>query len=74
MSHSLPAALTRKPPVALSEKLVWSVFETSQATGLSDRTIFKAISAGELRCIRSGRRVLLDPVEVRRWLGLSTPK
>jgi excisionase family DNA binding protein len=66
---AVPSALRRAEPTPLSEKLVWSLADTSNAVGVSVRTVQTAISSGQLVPIRVGRRVLLSPDAVRAWLA-----
>lgn len=60
-----PPALTQPAPVPLADKLAWSVDETARATGLSRRKIAELIATGKLPAHRIGRRILLDPAEVK---------
>lgn len=53
------------PNVALNEKPFWSLNDASTATTLSVRTLQKMITAGTLRAGKVGKRVILDPVEVK---------
>jgi excisionase family DNA binding protein len=66
----VPAALQRPPAVPLDQKATWNIHpDATSATGLSARTIQKAIAAGELPACRVGRRVLLRPDDVETWLA-----
>lgn len=60
-----PSALRRPDPVALADKIVWSLSDASRATTLSVRTLQHLIAAGRLPAAKVGRRVLLDPAAVR---------
>jgi excisionase family DNA binding protein len=62
----IPAALRRPVEIPLHEKPVWSVADAARATTLSTRTIVKLIADGKLPAAKVGRRVLLDPVAVKR--------
>lgn len=35
---------------------------------MGQRTVERAITAGDLRAYKRGRRVLLDPADVRDWI------
>jgi excisionase family DNA binding protein len=47
----------------------FSVDETSAATGLSPRSIRRAIWAGQLRALRSGRRVIVPAEAIPEFLA-----
>jgi hypothetical protein len=54
---------TAPAPLALT----WQ--EALQASRLGDTKLREAVTAGELAVIRVGDRVLVEPVELARWLG-----
>ena len=41
----------------------------SQVLGLAERTMRGLITSGSLPCIRIGRRVLIDPADLRRFIA-----
>lgn len=45
-----------------------SVSRAAEALGLSPWTIRKYISDGLIRCVRIGRRVLIEPEEIERLI------
>jgi excisionase family DNA binding protein len=47
----------------------WSVPETAQFLGVSERSIWRLIDAKEVKVTRLGRRVLVHDAEVRRLAG-----
>jgi excisionase family DNA binding protein len=71
MRHDVPAALCRPAPIPLDQRLTWSAVEAAAVVGVSVRHIRAAISRGDLPAVRLGRRVLLDPADVRSWLDRS---
>lgn len=50
------------------EKLLLSVRESGEATGLSPWTIRKYIAKGKINPTRIGRRVLIEPAELQRLI------
>ena len=54
----------------LAGKAVVTVPETSQLLGLSERSVRRGLEAGELPCIRVGRRTLIPAAPLRALLGL----
>jgi excisionase family DNA binding protein len=52
----------------MEERLALSVKETAASLGLSPWTIRKFIREGKMQTIRLGRRVLIEPSEVRRLI------
>jgi excisionase family DNA binding protein len=55
-----------QPPLA---RVSYTVDETAAATGLSPRSVRRAIWAGELRALRAGRRVLIPADAISEYLG-----
>lgn len=60
-----PSAL-RKTTVDMNSKVAWSLDDCSRASGLSTRKLRQMIDEGRLRVARVGRRVLIDPAELKR--------
>lgn len=60
-----PPALRRPDPVALSDKPIWSLRDASAASTLSIRMLQKLIADGRLKASKIGRRVLLNPDDVK---------
>ena len=52
-------------------KLTWNLEEASQATGIGNNTIRRAISLGRLKANRVGRRLLIPDEELRAYVGSS---
>ncbi|KPF81424.1 helix-turn-helix domain-containing protein [Novosphingobium sp. AAP93] len=46
-----------------------SIPATAARLSVSERTIYREISAGKLRAVRAGRRVLVTREEQDRWLN-----
>lgn len=65
---TIPPALRRPVEMPLNEKLLWSLADAERATSLSRRTLQNYIRAGRLPAVKIGRRVLLDPIEVKKAL------
>lgn len=63
-----PPALRRPVETPLDDKLLWSLADAERATSLSRRTLQNYIRAGRLPALKIGRRVLLDPIEVKKAL------
>lgn len=67
-TNDVPSALRRAEAIPPAEKLAWSVHEAARVVGLSARTLQVAISRGELKRVKVGRRTLLRPEDVRAWI------
>lgn len=52
----------------MSEKLAMPLSEAAVAVGLSHWTLRKAINAGKLKAMRVGRKILVSPDELKRFL------
>jgi excisionase family DNA binding protein len=55
--------------VAMTEALALGLREAAAAVGLSHWTLRKYIAEGKIVPLRVGRRVLIEPSELRRFLG-----
>lgn len=64
-----PAHPKPVPPVPPDARAI-SVPQASRVTGLSERTIYSRIAAGELKALRTGNRTLITVVEIDRFLGV----
>jgi excisionase family DNA binding protein len=53
----------------MSEKLAMPLNEAATAVGLSHWTLRKAINAGKLRAMRVGRKILVSPKELERFIS-----
>ncbi len=53
----------------MSEKLAMPLNEAAAAIGLSHWTLRKAINSGQLKAMRVGRRILVSPKELERFLN-----
>lgn len=53
-----------------NEHIAVGVKTAAKMTGVSERTCWRSIKAREVRTVRVGKRVLIAPEELRRWLGL----
>jgi excisionase family DNA binding protein len=58
----------KSPPGALSDKWALSVIEAVQLSGLGRTTIYEALSAGQLKAVKAGRRTLILAEDLRHWL------
>jgi excisionase family DNA binding protein len=58
----------QKGRVPLSERLSVSPEEASALTGIGLTSIREAISNGDLRAKKHGRRTIILPDDLRRWL------
>jgi len=47
----------------------YSIEEAASAMGLSARTVYRLVWSGDLRALRSGRRVLIQPVAIEDYLN-----
>jgi len=52
-------------------RLAWPIPHASQATGLSERSLWAAIARGDLGSIKVGRRRLIPDADLRRFLKIS---
>jgi excisionase family DNA binding protein len=51
------------------EPLAYSVAQVVELTGLKRTYIYELAASGELRAVRSGRRILIDAQSVRDWFA-----
>jgi excisionase family DNA binding protein len=58
----------------MSEKLAMPLSEAAVAVGLSHWTLRKAINTGKLKAMRVGRKILVSPKELERFLHGGTRK
>jgi excisionase family DNA binding protein len=59
----------------MTEKFAMPLNEAASACGLSHWTLRKAINSGKLKAMRVGRKILVSPKELERFLhGGSTRK
>jgi excisionase family DNA binding protein len=56
------------------QRLALSIDETAAAVGLSVRYVYRLIASGELRAIRTGRRVLIPVDELERFTRIAEPE
>ena len=63
-AHSKPV-----PPVPPDARAI-SMPQAARVTGLSERTLYSRIAAGELKALRTGNRTLITMVEIDRFLGV----
>lgn len=42
--------------------------EAAEALAISQRTLWTLTKCGEIRCIRCGRAVRYDPIDLRAWI------
>lgn len=57
-----PAPAGTNPPLLLDAR------SAAAALSISPRKLWELTSIGEVPCIRIGRRVLYDPVDLREWI------
>ena len=50
------------------ERLLLTVSEVAEATGLSSNAVYRAIAAGELRASKLRRRLRVQPSDVDAWI------
>lgn len=60
-----PASTT--PPPQIVEPLL-SYRETGKLLGVTERTVFSLVAAGELPRVRFGRSVRIDPADLRAYI------
>jgi excisionase family DNA binding protein len=51
-----------------SERLLLTVSEVAEATGLSSNAVYRAIAAGELRASKLRRRLRVQRVDLEAWI------
>lgn len=56
-------------PTPTLTRLTYSIEEAATAMGLSPRTVYRLVWSGELRAVRSGRRVLVRLADIEDYLG-----
>jgi excisionase family DNA binding protein len=63
--------MPRRTPVTPPSltRLTYSIDETAAAMGLSSRSVYRLVWSGELRAVRSGRRVLVRLADIEDYLG-----
>ena len=54
-------------------RVAYSIDEAAGLLGLSGRTVRRLCWSGELRALRSGRRVLIEPGAITDFLGALDP-
>lgn len=50
------------------ERLLLTVSEVAEATGLSSNAVYRAIAAGELRASKLRRRLRVQPADLDAWV------
>jgi len=50
------------------ERLLLTVSEVAEATGLSSNAVYRAIAAGELRASKLRRRLRVQPADLDAWI------
>lgn len=48
--------------------LLWDVHATAKALNIGQRTLARLTRAGDIPCVRIGRRVLFDPRDLPVWI------
>jgi excisionase family DNA binding protein len=56
-------------PTPTLARLTYSIEEAASAMGLSSRTVYRLVWSGELRAVRSGRRVLVRLADIEDYLS-----
>jgi excisionase family DNA binding protein len=51
------------------ERIAFSALQVAEITGLSRSRVYELVAAGELRAVRAGGRILIDPESVRGWFA-----
>ena len=64
-----PAHPRPVPPVPPDAQAM-SMAQAAVVSGLSQRTLYSRIAAGELKALRTGNRTLITVVEMDRFLGV----
>ena len=49
-------------------RLLWTCREVAGALNVSERTLWTLTKAGAMPCVRIGRSVRYDPVDIRQWI------
>jgi len=60
------------PPSSNIQRIALSIDETAEASGFSRSTVYEALSTGELKASRRGRKAVILVEEIRRWLVAMT--
>jgi excisionase family DNA binding protein len=54
-----------------SERLLLTVSEVAEATGLSSNAVYRAIAAGELRASKLRRRLRVQRADLEAWIDVN---
>jgi excisionase family DNA binding protein len=65
----MPRNTTAPTPTSALTRVTYNVEECAAVLGLSSRTVYRLVWSGELRALRSGRRVLIQPGALEDYLG-----
>ncbi|MGO9455909.1 MAG: helix-turn-helix domain-containing protein [Acidimicrobiales bacterium] len=71
-THSNPSRTIPTPPLAVSERLVFTVAEAGELLGISRAFAYELVARGELPVIRLGRRRLIPKRALLELVGMDT--
>jgi predicted DNA-binding transcriptional regulator AlpA len=52
----------------LTDSLLWTSRQAAKALAICERKLWELTKAGAIPCVRIGRAVRYDPVDIRRWI------
>jgi excisionase family DNA binding protein len=52
------------------KKRLYSTAEAAQYLGLSPAQVYRMATSGKLKCVREGRRRMVDRAELDRWIAM----
>lgn len=54
----------------MNQQILMNVVDAAKAMGISERTIWTLTQRHSLPCVRIGRRVLYDPLDLQKWIDM----
>jgi hypothetical protein len=64
---------TTDSALALSEKLLWTVAEFCAAVGIGRTTFYKAVTGGDIKVCKYGKRTFVRQDEAKRFVANMAP-